>query len=204
MKFLRFLPAKFRQALSSAEDLSTTLTGNVRETTLAGAYFGISQHADISPAFPDRLPNHFRRSYGIFVFPDSDDLPASFSEAAICVGVARLVSLDLSNPEVGVLLRGSMMLRAAMPEASVKEDRDLGPSENDVCGTTDLRHWAQPYAVAHAQSMQGRAERKLWPCVTALIATHHIADGEGGCPGVRVLGARHGSLVCRGSRPIGN
>jgi hypothetical protein len=35
MKFFRFLPAKFRQALTTAEDLGTTVTRAVRETTRA-------------------------------------------------------------------------------------------------------------------------------------------------------------------------
>jgi hypothetical protein len=95
------------------------------------------------------------------------------------------------------------MLRAAMPEAPIKKDRDLSPSEGDICCTTDPRHWTQPHTVTQPQGVHGRAERELWSRVTALIAAHHIANGGGGRPGVRVLGAHHGSLFCRGFRSNG-
>jgi hypothetical protein len=71
-------------------------------------------------------------------------------ETTIRIGVASLVSLDLGDPEVGILLRGPVMLRAAVPEAPVKEDRDLSPSKYDICGTTDLRYWTQSYPITHA------------------------------------------------------
>lgn len=80
-------------------------------------------------AIPDPVLDRSRCVGGVFVLPDSDDLPASFMEASICIGVASLVALDLGNPEVGVLLGGPVMVRAAVPEAPVKEDRHPSLSE---------------------------------------------------------------------------
>ena len=115
------------------------------------ASFSAKPRTEGSPlTLPDRVLDYARRSDGIFVFPDSDNPPAGFTETAICVGVASLVSLDLGDPEVGVLLRRPMMLRAAMPEAPIEKDRDLGSSENDVRSAADLRHWTQPYSITQA------------------------------------------------------
>jgi hypothetical protein len=101
-------------------------------------------------ASSDCVLDYSCRSDRVFVFPDSDDMPAGFAEAAICVGVASLVSLDLGDPEVGVLLRRPVMFRATMPETPVEEDRHFSLGEDDICGATDLWHWTQPYPVTHA------------------------------------------------------
>lgn len=117
------------------------------------------------------------------MFPDSDDFPASFVKTTICISVTSLVSLDLCDPEVGVLLSGPVMFRAAMPEAAVKEDRDLSSSEYHIGSTTDLRDWAQSYPITHTQRVHGRAQREFRLGVTAFIGPHHIADGAGRRPG---------------------
>jgi hypothetical protein len=123
------------------------------------------------------------RSDGVFVFPDSDDFPASIVKTTICIGVASLVSLDLGNPEVGILLSGSVMFWAAVPEAPVKEDRDLSPCKYDICRATDLWNWTQAYPITHTQGVHGRAQREFRLGVAAFISPHHIADRAGRRPG---------------------
>jgi hypothetical protein len=112
-----------------------------------------------SIAFPDRILDYSRRSDGVFVLPDSDDLPTSFAEAAICFGIASLVSLNLGDPEVGVLLRWPVVLRTAMPETPVEEDSDFGPGEDDIGSATNLGNGTQADSVPQAKRVHGGAER---------------------------------------------
>ena len=76
------------------------------------------------------------------MFPDADHSPAGFLQTLAGVGVAGDVAVDLGAPELGVALSGPVMLRAAVPKASVDEYGDLGPREQQVGGSPDS--WDRP------------------------------------------------------------
>jgi hypothetical protein len=70
----------------------------------------------------------------VFVFPESHDRPPALLQLARCLGVSASIALDLGGPELGVRLSDGVMLRAAMPEAPVDEDREPQSGKHDVGG----------------------------------------------------------------------
>jgi hypothetical protein len=72
------------------------------------------------------------------MLPGSNDEPALIGQQEVCLHVPLPVRADLLCPEASVRFRHSVMLRAPMPEASVQEDSDLDPREDQIGRSSDL------------------------------------------------------------------
>jgi len=70
------------------------------------------------------------------VVPKSEDCPTSQFQFSISVAVATLICQNFLSPPLGVCFGPSAVLRAAVPEAAVDEDRDLGLQEGDIRSTS--------------------------------------------------------------------
>ena len=68
----------------------------------------------------------------ILVLPHPHDGPARLAQPAIGVCISGLVRLKLLPPPVLVRARHRAVIRAAVPEASVDEDGDPRPAEDEV------------------------------------------------------------------------
>lgn len=66
------------------------------------------------------------------MFPPPDYLPPSILESLRLKSVARAIALDLRRPIVEVRLWRPVVLPAAMPKASIDEDRETVTREGDV------------------------------------------------------------------------
>ncbi len=66
------------------------------------------------------------------VFPVAEGKPSSLLKCGIRLAIAGLVAEDLLEPVLHVALRCDVVLRAAVPEATVDEDGDLRRSEDDI------------------------------------------------------------------------
>ena len=77
-----------------------------------------------------------RSHLGVDVLPDPQDLPPGGTQFGVSVTVPGTVQVDLPAPPFGVCLRRYVVLRAAVPEAPVDEDREPGPCEGDVDGSS--------------------------------------------------------------------
>lgn len=79
---------------------------------------------------------------GALVLPDSDDGPAELTERRIGAPISSDVCVELLAPPLRVVLRRCGVLRTAMPEAAVDEDRDLLFGEADV--GPRAKRWREP------------------------------------------------------------
>jgi hypothetical protein len=69
------------------------------------------------------------------MFPHVQHRPPEVTEGGILAPVAGDVAVKLRLPPVPVVAREGSMLGAAVPEAAIHEDSDLGPGEGDVRAT---------------------------------------------------------------------
>lgn len=72
------------------------------------------------------------------MLPDSDHLPSEFAQLAVCALISPSVRLDLVDPELPVCVRADSVLRAAVPETAIDEDRNFLAGENDIRGTGQI------------------------------------------------------------------
>jgi hypothetical protein len=87
------------------------------------------------------------------VGPRANHDPTIFLKTPIGVDVTLPVRQDLRTPEVSVRLGPRRVLRAAMPEAAVDEDRDAEPNERDVSNPARLGKDGHLNAVAETSRM---------------------------------------------------
>jgi len=90
--------------------------------------------------------SHDNRACGLcywLVLPEPQNCPTVVFEKCRLRSVPFNVALQFGTPVGGILCRLATMYRAAMPEAAVDENGELGPSENDV--------WTHSFA-AHDES----------------------------------------------------
>ena len=80
------------------------------------------------------LRSHY---FWAFMLPDMNGGPAQLTELLILTAVSLDVVIKLRLPPVMVVLGEHGMVRAHVPEASVNEDRDPGPREDDVRSTRE-------------------------------------------------------------------
>src|SRR5262249_52101761 len=73
-----------------------------------------------------------RRTCGIIVRPQPDDLPSGFRQPRIRVAVTAPIPLDLLSPPSRVRLRPRPMCRAAVPEAAVHEQGYARRCEGEI------------------------------------------------------------------------
>lgn len=96
------------------------------------------------------------------MLPGPDDDPSFALQGGIHASVALHVVAKLRDPVAGVALGRHAVFGAAVPEASVDEDRDACPSEDDVgldahVAATDEQVLAEP----QPPPVQRRSERPL-------------------------------------------
>lgn len=69
--------------------------------------------------------------------PNTADRPSGFVELPVVLTVASLVAVDLPSPVVGSGLGRAVVVGTAMPEATVHEDGDTWPYEDEVGARSD-------------------------------------------------------------------
>lgn len=122
------------------------------------------------------------------MLPDSNDLPAGSGESQIRVAVPITVPSNLLSPVLGIrfCLR-SGVCRAAVPEAPVNEDGDLGRSKNDVCSASELWQRGPINPVAKTHLVEDSADGQLRVSIPRPLELHFAANarraGEGGRSG---------------------
>ena len=94
-----------------------------------------------------------RRSRRIFMLPNSDGAPSRVREKLVGLSVPCPVSINLRAPEVTVRARGTAMVRAAVPEATINEDSDTSLAEDQIGGSPHAGKRSGGHAVAQALSM---------------------------------------------------
>ena len=67
----------------------------------------------------------FRRGLEVLMFPDSNDFPARIGQRDIGTTITSDVRFELWHPVLAIPLRNALVIRTAMPEATVDEDRDV-------------------------------------------------------------------------------
>jgi hypothetical protein len=130
---------------------------------------------------------------GVLVLPEAQDRPPSIREKAIRFDVACAVPRHLVQP-VAVVRRGHrVVFRAAMPEASVKEDGHLDAGEDEISGAPNPRDRPYGYAVPQPARVNGLPECELWLGVAASVGLHAASHAFAGraiwllaCHGVHV------------------
>src|SRR5690606_12313778 len=91
------------------------------------------------------------------------------------VGISASVAFDLLAPEASVLLWPGGVLRTAVPETAIDENRDLSTGERDICDPPwPLQHnVADP--VTQAVSVKFPSESQLWSGVFLPRSCHTTA-----------------------------
>lgn len=119
----------------------------------------------------------------VFVFPHADDLPAGVTQALVSVHVALLVAVDFRRPELCV--RSSslpVVLRTAVPETPVHEDRDFDPGKHQVSCSSNRRQRARGHSVAQTEGVHRRPQRELRTSIPTTVRAHHRPRTRTGCP----------------------
>lgn len=110
------------------------------------------------------------------MFPDAHWFPASFLQLPVRVAVAFAVPLDLLAPERWVTLRPSAVLGAAVPEATVYEDRNASGPKHDVRLPPKRREWPAVHPIAQPHVVKGVPQRQFNLRVPARLASHAGSD----------------------------
>lgn len=85
--------------------------------------------------------------------PVPEDEPAGGTETTVCVDVTSAIRADLRVPVRGVGLDLMTVLRASVPEASVDEDRNPAPGEDQVRSAWQGGKWPGVDSVPQAGSV---------------------------------------------------
>ena len=72
---------------------------------------------------------------GIFMLPNTHDLPAILCQSAIRIFVSASIGFDFLAPELGIRFGPSAMDRTTMPEATIYENSDLFLREQNIRST---------------------------------------------------------------------
>ncbi|RDI23030.1 hypothetical protein DFR72_111161 [Lentzea flaviverrucosa] len=111
------------------------------------------------------------------MLPDANDCPACILQYRVGLLIPHLVAGDFVRPVGSVGPRDTVVLRAAMPETAIYEDRDSCLCEYDVSSTAYLSNGPSAYAEPQALRMQQGTDGLLWPGVPAPAAQHRPPDG---------------------------
>jgi hypothetical protein len=109
------------------------------------------------------------RDYWIFVFPDSDDAPASGTQSSVCFAVTCNVAGDLRCPILGVRSRGFLVCGASVPKAAVEENCYPGSSKDEVGLAADISDWPIVDTVPESARVNSRSECELWRGISAAV-----------------------------------
>jgi hypothetical protein len=98
----------------------------------------------------------------IFVFPNSNDSPATPAKPFVRIHIARAVGGDLVRPEFRVRLRLGAVRSAPVPKATVNEYGDPSGTKDQVWSAIDSRHDRLGVkSETKAQAVQGGAKQAL-------------------------------------------
>ena len=105
----------------------------------------------------------------VFVLPEPQDEPARLEEQLVGLAISLAIARDLCPPIVGVGLGFLVVLRAAMPVATINEDGDTRWMEHEIGGPA--KPWERPGRdpVAQATAVNQRANEKFGPGISALV-----------------------------------
>jgi hypothetical protein len=73
------------------------------------------------------------------MLPNADNAPPGFGQLPICIGVSAAIRVDLLAPPFRVRLWPRAVFGAAVPEATVYEDRDTKAREGNVRRSAQLK-----------------------------------------------------------------
>ena len=143
---------------------------------------------------PSSAPNHLRDTLSdaawVFVLPYAHDGPTGVVQRCVNYLIAVLVLLDLGRPVLVIPDGRPVMVGAAVPEAAVDEDCDLGAREHDVRCAPQLGNRSGSNAISEAKLVSSPAlERSL----------RRRSDRT--CPGADAAAGRDGRPRAR-SRPL--
>ncbi len=125
------------------------------------------------------------------MLPEAQNSPSFGFQMLSCFAVARHVLVELGTPPIGVRFGLRRVLRAAVPEAAVHEDRDLCLGEDDIDRATGHAGHRDVHSVAHSRGVQEPSDRDLRRSVSGALTAHAGGDGGGG----RDSSIRHGGIV---------
>src|SRR5262245_10358068 len=100
------------------------------------------------------------RGLGIVVSPDANYQPSTGYQTGIGIGVSSSIRLDLLPPPLGVGLRPRSVLRAAVPETAVHENRHARGGEHKIPTAAETRE-RRVHTETKPESVDGRAQRQL-------------------------------------------
>jgi hypothetical protein len=66
------------------------------------------------------------------MLPNANDLPASFLEQAVDLGVPFSIHINLIRPELGVLFGRPIVIWTTMPIAAIDKDSYTGSRKDDI------------------------------------------------------------------------
>jgi hypothetical protein len=121
----------------------------------------------------------------VLMLPRSHNEPAGFPEYCFVPSVTGKVRIELGAPPCGVRLRSNCMHGTAMPETTVHEDSDPGPSQSDVRSSREVPHVD---SVPEPSTVQLASECQLRSGPFSAEARHEATHRRARCLGP--LGAR--------------
>ena len=113
------------------------------------------------------------------MLPEPHDGPTCASELLRRVAVALTVPLQLIAPLCGVGLRHRAMQRAAMPDASIDEDRDAMANEGDVGAGPQIGEWLVVESKPKTASMKDQAKMSFGLDIASSDTLHACRIGGG-------------------------
>lgn len=120
---------------------------------------------------------------GILVLPDPQADPSGFSKLLIGFLITLSISPHLLRPELSIRGSDGVVLWAPVPEASVDEDCDPRPPEDEVGGTAQTLQRGCRDSVAQPKRMNGRPQCQFRPGIPTSICLHGGPDPSRGSPG---------------------
>jgi hypothetical protein len=119
----------------------------------------------------------------IIVLPTPHHDPSCVYEQSVSFVVPLEGAADLPSPEVSVRPRDSVVLRAAVPEATVQEHRHPRCREHHVGGPSYGLDGSTVDEVAQPARMNCAAECKFGTRIPPTVGPHARANPRRGCPG---------------------
>lgn len=110
------------------------------------------------------------------MLPNDQGQPSGALDLTNGVRVSVLDGFELDFPPLPVRPWHGEVLRAAMPEAAVDENRDSRSTEEYV-GSPSPRdaRWSRVHQEAQPQGVQGTAQFDLWSRIAPSVANEHRA-----------------------------
>lgn len=112
---------------------------------------------------------------GILVFPEPNNDPSRSPQCQIRLEVSLNIAIDLRIPIGRVGPRTRVVLGAAMPVATVNEDGNFQPCEQNVCGPAKCSYWPSVYAVSETQGVHAAAHLHFRLCSGASVRLHALS-----------------------------